>query len=122
MGLVQHLRSPAHMDHNLRCPGCLRQYSSATALVQHAESQAIKCQIRESQQYKSAVDRITGGFVDTEGRHKDYTVRYVARADAIDSRKGGMHSTLEAATNAFKAEQEMSPEMRFRGTSINPEW
>lgn len=66
------------MDAKLRCPGCLRQYQSATALVQHAESQAIKCQVRESNEYKAAVDQITGGFVDTAGRHQDHTVRYIA--------------------------------------------
>jgi hypothetical protein len=78
LGLIQHLKSPAHMDAKLRCPACLRQYQSATALVQHAESQAIKCQIRESVEYKTAVDQITGGFVDTAGRHKDNTIRYTA--------------------------------------------
>jgi hypothetical protein len=110
------------MDLRLRCPACMRQYPSATALVQHAESQAVKCQIRESQQYKSAVDCITGGFVDTEGRHKDYTVRYIARPDAMESDHEGINATLKAATNAFHAEEEMSPEMRFKGMSINPNW
>ena len=110
------------MDLKLRCPACMRQFPSATALVQHSESQAVKCQIRESQQYKSAVECITGGFVDTEGRHKDFTVRYVAPPNAMEANKEGLDATLEAATNAFKAAEEMSPEMRFRGLSINPGW
>ena len=110
------------MDLRLRCPACMRQYPSATALVQHAESQAVKCQIRESQQYKSAVDCITGGFVDTEGRHNDDTVRYIARPDAMDTNLEGMNATLKAAINAFQAEHEMGPEMRFKGMPINPDW
>jgi hypothetical protein len=80
-GLIQHLKSPAHMEEKLRCPGCLRQFNSATALVQHAESQAIKCNIRKTSEYRQAVDQITGGFVDTKGRHADDTVRYIAIQD-----------------------------------------
>lgn len=122
MAFIQHLRSPAHTDLRLRCPACMRQYPSATALVQHAESQAVKCQIRESQQYKSAVDCITGGFVDTEGRHKDYTVRYIARPDAMETGQEGMDTTLKVATNAFRAEEEMGLEMCFKGMLVKPDW
>jgi hypothetical protein len=68
------------MDERLRCPSCLRQYNSATALVQHTESQARKCQIRDSRDYRQAVDLITGGLLDTAGRHDDLTVKYITPA------------------------------------------
>ena len=68
------------MDEKLRCPACLRQFGSATALVQHAESQAVICRIRESDEFRHAVDQMTGGFVGTDGRHNDRTIRYEALA------------------------------------------
>jgi len=89
------------MDAKLRCPACLRQYSSATALVQHAESQALKCQIRESKEYKAAVDQITGGFVDTAGRHRDDTIRYIAPANAMIPARGEGQAAVVAANNAY---------------------
>lgn len=65
------------MNERLQCPGCLRIYNSATALVQHAESQAVKCNIRDSAKYRQAVDQITGGLIDAVGRHEDDTIKYV---------------------------------------------
>jgi hypothetical protein len=34
------------------------------------------------------VDQITGGLVDTAGRHNDDTVRYIAPANALDGLSG----------------------------------
>lgn len=74
------------MNERLRCPACLRIFKSATALVQHAESQSYKCDIRESEKYRQAVDQITGGFIDAVGKHADNTVKYIAPQDVKLSR------------------------------------
>lgn len=67
------------MDLKKRCPSCLRQYATATALVQHAESQARNCNIRDTQEYRQALQQVTAGFVDVSGRHKDATIKYTAK-------------------------------------------
>lgn len=124
-GLIQHLKSPAHMKTKLRCPGCLRQYQSATALVQHAESQAVKCQIRDSQEYKLAVDQITGGFVDTAGRHQDNTVRYIAPATVIQGNKGARFQQQMANANAAywaKQDEKLDEAKRGMGDHRGGDW
>jgi hypothetical protein len=121
-GLIQHLKSPAHMDAQLRCPGCLRQYASATALVQHAESQAIRCQIRDSNEYKMAVNAITGGFVDTAGRHEDDTIRYVAPDDVLDLGKGGHQARVAAASDAFWKTEEEKRKKQMEYMAENAKW
>lgn len=89
------------MNAKLRCPGCLRRFQSATALVQHAESQAVKCQIRDSNEFKAAIHQITGGFVDTAGRHKDDTIRYIAPAATIEASKTtGFQEQVATASEA----------------------
>ncbi|KAI9734440.1 MAG: hypothetical protein M1818_006828 [Claussenomyces sp. TS43310] len=98
--LIQHLRSPTHMAKKLRCPACLRHFSTATALVQHAESQAKKCRIRETDQYRQAVDQITGGLVDTSGRHEDDTVRYIAPSIAVRE-----HGSVAGKSDAIKHDE-----------------
>jgi len=111
------------MDAKLRCPACLRQYQSATALVQHAESQAIKCQIRDSAEYKTAVDEITGGFVDTAGRHQDHTVRYTAPAAYFGG--GATEGFGEQVTNAnaaYWANQEKKREEIMKKMAEENSW
>ena len=110
------------MDAKLRCPACLRQYATATALVQHAESQALKCQIRESKEYKTAVDQITGGFVDTAGRHRDDTIRYVALENVMIPGKGEGQMTVMAASKAYWENQEEQREKQIKEMARNAEW
>lgn len=111
------------MDAKLRCPACLRQYRSATALVQHAESQAIKCQIRESAEYKTAVDQITGGFVDTAGRHQDHTVRYIAPATQSGGEvKEGFEAQVANANAAYWAKQEKKREEIVKAMAEENSW
>jgi hypothetical protein len=112
------------MNAKFRCPSCLRQYQSATALVQHAESQAVKCQIRESQEYKNAVDQITGGFVGTAGRHIDHTVRYTAPAVIEGNRPAGFQKQVANANAAYWAreEEKLANAMRGMGNTNNGGW
>lgn len=88
------------MDKGLRCPTCLRTYGTATALVQHAEAQGVRCQIRESQEYKRALDQITAGFVDLAGRHIDHTVKYISREDAVAG-EGELQARLDENVKQF---------------------
>jgi hypothetical protein len=111
------------MDAKLRCPACLRQYQSATALVQHAESQAIKCQIRESNEYKAAVDQITGGFVDTAGRHQDHTIRYIA-ATTYFGREAteGFEAKVAKANATYWTKQEKKREEIMKEPADENSW
>jgi hypothetical protein len=121
-GLIQHLRSPAHMNAKLRCPACLRQYQSATALVQHAESQAVKCQIRDSHEYKTAVNQITGGFVDTAGRHQDNTVRYITPAVIEGNKTSGFEEQVAKANAVYWVKQEEKLAMRGMSDKKDGDW
>jgi hypothetical protein len=110
------------MNAKLRCPACLRQYQSATALVQHAESQAIKCQIRESNEYKAAVDQITGGFVDTAGRHQDHTIRYVAPATYFGEATEGFEEQVAKANATYWSKQEQKREEAMKESADENSW
>jgi hypothetical protein len=111
------------MDAKLRCPACLRQYQSATALVQHAESQAVKCSIRESAEYKIAVDQITGGFVDTAGRHQDHTIRYVAPTTYFGgAATEGFEEQVANANANYWAKAEKQREETMKATAEEQSW
>ena len=75
--LTSHLKSPRHSQDAVFCPSCLRFFYGATALAQHVESQASRCRVRDSNNYRTFVDQLTAGLVDVDGRHVDNTVRYV---------------------------------------------
>jgi hypothetical protein len=74
--LVNHLRSSAHMTKSVRCPRCLRHFADNFSLAQHAESQSLRCRLRESDDYGLFVDKLTGGIADLDGHHDDGTVKY----------------------------------------------
>jgi hypothetical protein len=69
----------------LKCVNCLRFFDSATALTQHAESQGVRCKIRDTDQYGTYVDEITASTAATAGRHADLTVKYVVNDFKPDS-------------------------------------
>jgi hypothetical protein len=51
-----------HAKTKFRCPGCLKLFQRASAMVSHMESTQ-KCPIRKSKNFKSTLDEITGGFI-----------------------------------------------------------
>ncbi|KAK5736219.1 hypothetical protein LTR17_007559 [Elasticomyces elasticus] len=51
-----------HLVRHLVCPTCSKRFSSPTAQVSHMES-AIKCRIKDSDEYFKVLDRISGGFL-----------------------------------------------------------
>ncbi|KAF2740138.1 hypothetical protein EJ04DRAFT_482870 [Polyplosphaeria fusca] len=68
----QHFKIPADLnrhimnDHRItkmRCPHCLNQFKSCTALVTHCESSKSKCGISRTEDFGVFLDRLTGGFV-----------------------------------------------------------
>ncbi|KAI9663445.1 MAG: hypothetical protein M1829_006083 [Trizodia sp. TS-e1964] len=61
------------------CPKCHKLFNSSTALVQHCESPTNRCKIRESAKYGKTIDTISGGLLETKGRHADGTIKYNAR-------------------------------------------
>ncbi|KAH7151992.1 putative C2H2 finger domain protein [Dactylonectria estremocensis] len=76
-GLIGHLRSPAHSSTKYRCPYCLNTFSSLSAVTQHAESNGVRCHIRDSDNYNSYLDQLTSGIVDVSPtRNEDGTVKY----------------------------------------------
>ena len=101
------------MNLKLRCPSCLRMFFSYTALVQHAESQAKKCDIRNSTEYKYALDEV-GSLVTVAGAHaqdatkiyKANTADEIAEADALASARA-----LNAAAMRDKKKEEVLSNM-----------
>ncbi|KAH7305740.1 hypothetical protein BKA65DRAFT_520604 [Rhexocercosporidium sp. MPI-PUGE-AT-0058] len=80
---IGHLKSPAHSDEKFQCLKCYRYYNSATALAQHAESQGVRCNVRDTDDFESVVRGITAGTTTTNGRLADDTVRYEINPDAV---------------------------------------
>ncbi|KAF4974257.1 hypothetical protein FZEAL_8819 [Fusarium zealandicum] len=77
LGLLAHLKSPAHSATKYRCPYCLRTFVSLSAITQHAESNGVRCRIRETDTYDVYLDQLTAGMVDVSlDRHEDGTVKF----------------------------------------------
>jgi len=105
-GLLSHLKSPLHSGEQMLCPGCLRYFPGATALTQHVESQASRCKVRESDQYRTFVDQLTAGLTDVDGRHNDNTVRYIVpETDNAFGKQTGEELRAEVVGNVQKASQ-----------------
>ncbi|RDW94976.1 hypothetical protein BP5796_00739 [Coleophoma crateriformis] len=102
-GFISHLKSPAHMNEKLRCKGCLRYFASATALTQHSESQGVRCNVRNTDNYNAIVDEVTAGTTATAGRHEDDTVRYVTNPNAAIAGIRGGKALLDANRDANAA-------------------
>ncbi|KUJ10205.1 uncharacterized protein LY89DRAFT_656880 [Mollisia scopiformis] len=94
---IAHLKSPAHRNEKLQCSTCLRYYDTATALTQHMESQGVRCKVRESNSYMTAVDQVTGGVALPFGKHQDNTVKYVVNSGVFDPASGGVVAASKSA-------------------------
>ncbi|KAH6723650.1 hypothetical protein BKA61DRAFT_664372 [Leptodontidium sp. MPI-SDFR-AT-0119] len=99
---IGHLKSPAHSDEKFQCLKCYRYYNSATALTQHAESQGVRCNVRDTDDFESVVRGITAGTTTTNGRLADDTVRYEINPDAnlATSTTSKMAESYRAVTKA----------------------
>ncbi|KAI9671506.1 MAG: hypothetical protein M1817_003558 [Caeruleum heppii] len=74
----QHLKSSVHLPKKIVCPTCLKKFNSITAMVQHCESPSNRCQIRHSEGYNIALDKVTGGLVNVKGYDEHGTPQYEA--------------------------------------------
>ncbi|KAK4226217.1 hypothetical protein QBC38DRAFT_480966 [Podospora fimiseda] len=76
-GLRAHLTSPTHTGSwKVQCPICMRWFDTTTALVQHAESPSLRCDIRKSDGFRHFLHQATAGIVDATGRNEDGTEKY----------------------------------------------
>lgn len=71
-----HLLSPAHVGAKVQCPSCLKKFKTATALVAHAESGSLKCDVRNSMEYDKVIRDITAGLIKVDGTWRDGSVKY----------------------------------------------
>ncbi|KAK3308874.1 uncharacterized protein B0T15DRAFT_525563 [Chaetomium strumarium] len=82
-GLRGHLLSPAHkIPIRVQCPRCCRWFDSMAAITQHAESQSVRCTIRETDGFRQFLDQLTAGIVDTTEKNADGTERYTVPKEA----------------------------------------
>ncbi|KAM3464395.1 hypothetical protein NHJ6243_002451 [Beauveria neobassiana] len=80
--IIRHLKSPAHGDKSYQCPKCLRIFKSVEAITYHAESPGY-CRIRETEQYGTFLDQLTGGIVQADTSGGNDAIKYNVDKDAI---------------------------------------
>ncbi len=75
---IQHLKSPIHRKdlQPVTCHACLRKFPNTTALTQHMESQAVRCDARNAENADIHIQTITQ-VARIDGLHEDDTNRYV---------------------------------------------
>lgn len=118
-GLIGHLRSPAHSGKKYRCPYCLKDFTSLTAITQHAEDTGSRCRIRYSDNYDAYMDQLTAGLVDVSlDRHEDGTLKYntTEKAQEAFGRKvnKGKGKVVVGAEEADQATwDKVEPEIRW---------
>ena len=66
----------------MQCPHCQKWFDSTAALTQHAESEGVRCNIRETESYRVFLDQLTAGMVDTKEKHEDGTLKYEVSKEA----------------------------------------
>ncbi len=66
----------------MQCPRCSKWFDSIAALTAHAESQGVRCVLRETNGYRQFLDQLTAGILDTTERHDDGTEKYSVPAEA----------------------------------------
>lgn len=89
-GLVGHLKSTAHSTVKFSCPYCLDTFKSMSAMTQHVESTGKRCRFRETDEYGTYIDQLTGGLVDVAiDGHEDGTVKYVVSEQFRPKAEGG---------------------------------
>ena len=62
-----HLLSGAHVGGTVQCPSCLKRFKTTTALVAHAESGSMRCDLRNSAEYDLVMRSITAGLIRVDG-------------------------------------------------------
>ncbi len=82
-GLRAHLLSAKHAGLiKVQCPRCCKWFDTMAALTAHAESQSVRCNLRETDGYRQFLDQVTAGMLDTTDRHDDGTKKYAVPDEA----------------------------------------
>ncbi len=76
-----HLLSPAHVGGHVCCPSCLRLFKTISALINHMESGAKNCNVRNSTNYNQVLREVSAGLIGASGHLEDGTVRYMMPND-----------------------------------------
>ena len=63
----RHLLSPTHTKRSVQCPTCLKRFKTTTALVAHAESGSVRCNLRHAEDYDAVMQQITAGLIRVDG-------------------------------------------------------
>lgn len=72
-----HLLSASHAGLvRMQCPQCCNWFDSMAAMTAHAESQSVRCDLRETNGYRYLLDQLTASLMDTAGKRVDVTNIY----------------------------------------------
>lgn len=86
---IAHLKSPIHMDlQEVACPHCLRPFLSSTAVTQHFESQAIRCNARKLGHADILVQDLTQILSLSGQQFADDTNQYINDPDVTAGIRG----------------------------------
>ncbi|KAK0635360.1 hypothetical protein B0T17DRAFT_39101 [Bombardia bombarda] len=90
-GLVAHLRSDAHNTSvKVQCPHCKKWFNDMSGLMQHAESQGVRCKIQTTTEYRPFLSQLTAGVIDTvDSPNGSGPVVYTVPEDARNILGGG---------------------------------
>ncbi|KAK4169126.1 hypothetical protein QBC43DRAFT_356709 [Cladorrhinum sp. PSN259] len=101
-GLGNHLQSAAHTNNwKVQCPMCMRWFDTTAALIQHAESQSVRCNLRKSEGFRHLLSQATGGMIDSTEKNADGTEKYQVTEEARKEWRSGPVSDLGSPVNAM---------------------
>ncbi|KAL8669351.1 MAG: hypothetical protein Q9168_006056 [Polycauliona sp. 1 TL-2023] len=74
-------RNNGHRRFEHQCPSCLKRFKTASAMMAHLESPAVRCSMRNSKAYGNVLHLVSGGHLNVAGRHNDGSNRLVVPDD-----------------------------------------
>ncbi|GFN12674.1 putative C2H2 finger domain protein [Aspergillus tubingensis] len=72
----EHVVTKTNQNRGIQCPGCLRIFRTAAALVAHCESASTRCKVNRGLQFSQVINDISGGLVRSVGLFADGSVEY----------------------------------------------
>ncbi|OJJ66956.1 hypothetical protein ASPBRDRAFT_78888 [Aspergillus brasiliensis CBS 101740] len=74
----EHVVVKTNQNKSIQCPGCLRIFKTAAALVAHCESASTRCKVNKGLHFSQVINDISGGLVKSIGLFEDGSVEYAA--------------------------------------------
>ncbi|GLA15895.1 hypothetical protein AnigIFM62618_002452 [Aspergillus niger] len=74
----EHVVTKTNQNRSIQCPGCLRVFKTAAALVAHCESVSTRCKVNKGLHFSQVINDISGGLVKSVGHFEDGSVEYGA--------------------------------------------